>query len=142
MTISALIQGRNDNIVHAVGTDTVTEAARKLAEMRIGALPVLNGKKVVGIFSERDVIYGLRDHGEGMLSKTVAEVMTTPVITVSPDSSVMAALSEMTRRRIRHFPVVENDELVGFISIGDLVKYRIDKIESEADAMRQYIQGS
>ncbi len=77
-----------------------------------------------------------------MLARKVAEVMTAPAITVEPQTAVMSALSMMTRRRIRHLPVVDAGRLAGFVSIGDLVKYRIDKIEAEAAAMRDYIQSS
>jgi CBS domain-containing protein len=75
-----------------------------------------------------------------MLDKAVGEVMTAPAITVGPDTSILEALGLMTRRRIRHLPVVEGGEVIGFVSIGDLVKYRIDGIQSEAEALRQYIQ--
>jgi CBS domain-containing protein len=103
-------------------------------------LPVVDGERIVGIFSERDVIYGLAAHGPAMLDKTVGDVMTSPAITVTVDTPVLSALSLMTRRRIRHLPVAEGDRLAGFVSIGDLVKYRIEMIEAEANAMRDYIQ--
>ena len=79
-------------------------------------------------------------HGSAFLAKTVGDVMTAPAITVTTDTLMLSALSLMTKRRIRHLPVVENDRLTGFVSIGDLVKYRIEKIEAEAAAMRDYIQ--
>ena len=97
---------------------------------------------VVGIFSERDVLYGLAREGAKILDQKVADVMISPAITVEPDSPVLTALSLMTRRRIRHLPVTEADSAIGFVSIGDLVKYRIDKIEAEAAAMREYIQSA
>lgn len=139
MSIERLIEGRDDVLTCEV-TTTVREAAAILAERRIGALPVMEGGAIAGIFSERDVIYRLREFGAGVLDMEVGSVMTAPPVTVEPDTSVMAALSLMTRRRIRHLPVVRNGRMVGFVSIGDLVKYRIDKIESEAAAMRDYIQ--
>ena len=92
--------------------------------------------------SERDIIYCLRSDGAAMLDWTVEKVMTAPAITVTPDVSMLAALSQMTKRRIRHLPVVEDGVLVGIVSIGDLVKYRIDRIEDEAEAMRSYIQSA
>ena len=94
------------------------------------------------MFSERDVLYALKAHGAAALDMKVREVMTAPVISVSLDDSVLDALALMTRRRIRHLPVVDQGRMVGFISIGDLVKYRIDRIEAEAAAMRDYIQSS
>jgi CBS domain-containing protein len=140
MTIAAILKGREGRVI-SVGPDTrVSEAIALLAEKRIGALPVVEGGQVLGIFSERDVIYCLASDGAAALEKPVSEVMTAPAHTVEPNQSVLGALSLMTRRRFRHLPVVEGDSLVGFVSIGDLVKYRIDKIEAEAAAMREYIQ--
>jgi len=141
VTIAAILEGNTHHIHQADGSETVSEVAAKLAEFRIGALPVTDGKQVVGIFSERDLIYGVAKYGAAMLDKNVAEVMTAPAITVTSDTAALSALSLMTKRRIRHLPVVDaNDGICGFISIGDLVKYRIEKIESEANAMRDYIQ--
>lgn len=141
MTIARLIEGRSTSaIVTCDAGMRVGDAVRLLADKRIGALPVLSGGQVAGIFSERDVVYQLSQHGPAMLDKTVGDVMTAPAITVGPGTSVLAALGLMTRRRIRHLPVVEGSRFAGFISIGDLVKYRIDRIESEAEAMRAYIQ--
>lgn len=139
MTIERLIEGRDTVLTCDVST-TVREAASILAERRIGAMPVMENGEIAGIFSERDVIYRLHEFGPDVLSMLVGQVMTAPAISVEPDTSVMAALSLMTKRRIRHLPVVRSGRMVGLVSIGDLVKYRIDKIESEAAAMRDYIQ--
>jgi CBS domain-containing protein len=105
-------------------------------------LPVTRSGKVVGIMSERDIIYCLASDGAAVLDMTVEDVMTAPAITVTPDVQVLAALSQMSRKRIRHLPVVEGDKLIGIVSIGDLVAYRIARIEQEAEAMRAYIQGA
>jgi len=140
MTIAAILGGKGRDVVSIDGDRTVADAVALLAEKRIGAVPVLSGSAVAGIFSERDVVYCLQREGAGALTRKVSEVMTAPAITVSPDEGVLAALALMTRRRIRHLPVVEGGACIGFISIGDLVKYRIERIESEADAMRAYIQ--
>lgn len=139
MTIGRIIEDRGPVLTCDSG-HTVREAAAMLSERRIGALPVMDGDSIAGIFSERDVIYRLHEFGADVLDKPVGEVMTTPAVTVEPGTSVMTALALMTRRRIRHLPVVEGTRMVGFVSIGDLVKYRIDKVESEAAAMRDYIQ--
>ena len=98
------------------------------------------GGRVAGIMSERDIIYRLRSDGASILDWTVERIMTAPAITVTPGSEIMCALSLMTRRRIRHLPVVEDEVLIGLVSIGDLVKFRMDKIEAEAAAMLSYIQ--
>ena len=140
MTIAAILGGKGHEVVSIDGDRTVAEAVALLAGKRIGAVPVMSGGAVAGIFSERDVIYCLEREGAAALARTVGEVMTAPAITVSPGESVLAALALMTRRRIRHLPVVEGDTCIGLVSIGDLVKYRIERIESEADAMRAYIQ--
>jgi CBS domain-containing protein len=139
MTIGRLIEGRDDVQTCDVST-TVREATAILAQRRIGALPVTENGAIAGIFSERDVIYRLHEFGPAMLDMTVGAVMTAPPVVVEPDTSVIAALSLMTKRRIRHLPVVTGGRMVGFVSIGDLVKQRIDHIESEAAAMRDYIQ--
>jgi CBS domain-containing protein len=140
MTIAAILSGKGSDVVSIAGDRTVAEAVALLAERRIGAVPVMDGDAVAGIFSERDVIHCLERYGTAALERTVSQVMTAPAITVTRDESILAALALMTRRRIRHLPVVERGECVGFVSIGDLVKYRIDRIESEANEMRAYIQ--
>ncbi|MCH7860973.1 CBS domain-containing protein [Sphingomonas sp. NPDC092331] len=140
MTIAAILGGKGHEVVSIEGDRTVADAVALLAGKRIGAVPVMSGGAVAGIFSERDVIYCLEREGAAALARKVGDVMTAPAITVSPDESVLAALALMTRRRIRHLPVVEGDTCIGLVSIGDLVKYRIERIESEADAMRAYIQ--
>lgn len=142
MTIARLMEGRSGEIVSCEASTTVRDAVKLLAERRIGALPVFSGQDIAGIFSERDVVYQLATHGPAMLDKPVAEVMTAPAITVEPGAGVLDALGMMTRRRIRHLPVTEGGKVIGFVSIGDLVKYRIDRIVSEAEAMRSYIQGA
>jgi CBS domain-containing protein len=142
MTIKAILQTKGGDVQSVSGEASVREAVAILAERRIGALPVVDGGAVRGIFSERDVIYGLARDGAAILDRKVAEVMISPAITVSPDDGVMAALGLMTKRRIRHLPVVAEGQALGFVSIGDLVKYRIDKIEAEASALRDYIQAS
>ncbi len=139
MTIQALLAGREGAIISAAPDDHVAAIVGLLVEKRIGAVPVVEAGAVIGIFSERDVIRALADHGEAALTMPVSAVMTAPVVTVERNSSVLAALSLMTRRRFRHLPVTEDGAMVGFVSIGDLVKYRIDNIEREAAALRDYI---
>lgn len=142
MTIAAIIAGRDGGVISVTPDMTVADVIALLAEKRIGAVPVISGGEVVGIMSERDVIYRLKSDGADMLGLSVEKVMTSPAITVDRDTSALAALGMMTKRRIRHLPVVHQGALVGFVSIGDLVKYRIDRIEQEALAMRDYIAGS
>ncbi|UVO54886.1 CBS domain-containing protein [Sphingomonas sp. SUN039] len=139
MTVRAIISGKDGGVTSIAPDATVADAVKLLATFRIGAVPVTDATGVIGIFSERDVIYGLERDGAAALDKRVGDVMTSPALTVEPDAPVMSALSMMSRRRIRHLPVVEGGAMVGFVSIGDLVKHRIDKIESEAAALRDYI---
>ena len=139
MTVRAILSGKGGNVTSIAPGATVSDAVKLLAIHRIGAVPVTDATGVIGIFSERDVIYCLAREGAAALEKKVADVMTSPALTVDTDAPVMSALSMMSRRRIRHLPVVEEGSMVGFVSIGDLVKYRIDKIEAEAAALRDYI---
>lgn len=140
MTIATILATKGSEVVTLTTEHTVAEAVKLLAERRIGAAPVMRGEQVAGIFSERDVIHCVAARGAAGLDGTVGEAMTAPAITVARDEAVLGALTLMTQRRVRHLPVVDGDRLIGFVSIGDLVKYRIDKIEADAEAMRSYIQ--
>lgn len=140
MTIARIIAGRAHDLVTATPDMSVREVVGLLAGRRIGALPIMEGDVAVGVFSERDVLYCLAREGASVLDRKVSEVMTSPPITVTPETSILAALSLITRRRVRHLPVVEGERMVGFVSIGDLVKHRIDAIQQEAEALRSYIQ--
>ncbi|QIG79286.1 CBS domain-containing protein [Stakelama tenebrarum] len=140
MTIATILSGRDQDIVSIPGDRPVRDAVAMLASRRIGAMPVMVGEDVAGIFSERDILYCLDRDGASVLDRPVREVMTAPAITVTSEEGVLDALALMTRRRIRHLPVVDDGRMIGFVSIGDLVKHRMDKIESEADAMRDYIR--
>lgn len=146
MTIAAILKERDSaghgTVVTLTADLSVSDAVAVLAEKRIGAAPVMEDGRIVGIFSERDVIHILDADGALALQRRVAEVMTSPAQVVTPEQPVIGALSLMTQRRIRHLPVVEGGRVVGFVSIGDLVKYRIDRIEADAAAMRDYIQSA
>ena len=142
MTIAAVLGSKGSSVEVISADSTMSDAVRLLGEKRIGALPVIEDARIVGIISERDVIYCLRDHGPEVLDWPVSRIMTSPAITVSPGEPVLNALALMTRRRIRHLPVVDGGRCIGLVSIGDLVKYRIDRIETEAEAMRTYIQSA
>ena len=140
MDIGSLIADRRSSDVISCSVDgQVRDAVRLLASKRIGALPVMEGGKVVGIFSERDVLYRLAEEGDACLARPVGDVMTSPPITVDRATKIDQALALMTKRRIRHLPVVDGDTMCGFISIGDLVKSRFDEVQHEAEAMRDYI---
>ncbi len=142
MTIAAIMARKGEKLVSVECDTLVREAVRLLAEHRIGSLPVVRKGEVAGIMSERDIVYGLAREGEAVLDWPVEKVMTAPAITVTAEVPVLTALSTMSQRRIRHLPVVEGERLIGLVSIGDLVAYRIARIEEEADAMRTYIQSA
>jgi CBS domain-containing protein len=142
MTIAAILDKKGRQVASISADATVRDAVAMLAERRIGAVPVTEGDKVAGILSERDVIQCLSSDGAAVLDWPVSRVMTAPAITIEPKVGILAALSQMSRRRIRHLPVVEDGRLTGIVSIGDLVAYRIARIEEEAEAMRAYIQSA
>ena len=141
MTIASVLRDKGAAVETVSAETSVYDAVRRLGEKRIGALPVVEDGRIAGIISERDVIYRLRDHGPEMLGWPVSRIMSSPAITAAPDTDV-AALALMTQRRIRHLPVVEGGEIRGIVSIGDLVKHRMERIEAEAEAMRSYIQSA
>ena len=142
MTIAAVL-GSKGSAVETIAADApVSDAVARLGEKRIGALPVIADGVIAGIISERDVIYCLREHGAQMLDWPVSRLMSAPAVTVDPEMEIMGALALMTQRRIRHLPVCDGGAICGIVSIGDLVKYRMERIEAEAEAMRSYIQSA
>jgi CBS domain-containing protein len=142
MTIAAILSKKGSEVATIRADASVADAVELLSERRIGALPVVEEGRVSGIISERDIIYCLREHGADLLGWPVERIMTSPAVTVEPETAVLTALATMTRRRIRHLPVLAGAQIRGIVSIGDLVKHRIEMIEDEAQAMRAYIQGS
>jgi CBS domain-containing protein len=142
MTVQAILGEKGAEVATISAEARATDAIKVLGERRIGALPVVEGDRIVGILSERDVIYCLKDHGADALDWPVSRMMTSPAITVDPSTQVLSALALITQRRVRHLPVVTGGRLIGIVSIGDLVKYRIERIEQEAAAMREYIQSA
>ncbi len=142
MTIAAVLRSKGSAVETIAADATLFDAVRRLGEKQIGALPVIENGQIAGIMSERDVIYCLHDHGAEALHWAVHRVMTSPAVTVDPSTPILSALALITQRRIRHLPVVENGELKGLVSIGDLVKHRMERIEAEAEAMRAYIQSA
>jgi len=141
MTIAAILLGKGNEVASIASDAPLSQAVSELGNRRIGALLVMDGGEISGILSERDLIYCMKEHGAQVLDWPVARAMTAPAIVIAPDTDVLAALALMTQRRIRHLPVVSpSGELMGLVSIGDLVKFRIERIEAEAEAMRTYIQ--
>ncbi|MDH3859852.1 MAG: CBS domain-containing protein [Gammaproteobacteria bacterium] len=140
MKLAELLRGRSQETVKIRASQNIAEAAAALTENKIGALLVEDDAgEIVGILSERDIVGGMAPHGADLHDVAVDELMTRDVIHCSPQDTVHEAMAMMTDRRIRHLPVFEDDKLVGFISIGDLVKCRIMEVQQEAEAMRSYI---
>lgn len=126
--------------VHAVSADArIADAVEVLNEKNIGAVVVKNGEEVAGILSERDIVRRLKTDGVDVLTRSVSSCMTRRVHTCSLDASIDDLMALMTKERIRHIPVIENGALVGLVSIGDVVKRKIDQSEQEAAALREYI---
>jgi CBS domain-containing protein len=142
MTIAAILASKGTEVATIASDAPLNDAVAELGGRKIGALLVIDAGEVKGIVSERDVIYCLREHGAQVLDWAVSRAMSAPVMHVTPDAEVLHAMALMTQQRIRHLPVIDQGQLKGIVSIGDLVKYRIDRIEREAEAMRAYIQSA
>ena len=140
MTIATILSTKGSEVATVRAGTQVRDAVATLAEKRIGAVPVLDRNGICGIFSERDLVRCVADHGSGVLDWPVDRVMSAPVETVDTQTPILSALATMTQRRMRHLPVVEEGQIRGIVSIGDLVKHRIERIEAEAEALRTYIQ--
>ncbi len=141
MRIADVLRNKGADVVTVGPSATVSELIAALAERNVGALPVVDGGRLVGIVSERDVVRRLHAGGAAVLSATVAEIMTTGVVTCAPGDDAADLAGVMTQRRFRHLPVVVDGNLVGIVSIGDLVKARIDLLESEREQLQSYIAG-
>jgi CBS domain-containing protein len=143
MNVHTILRNKGKSVVTIHPDATVERAVAVLRLRGVGALVVSDdGESVVGIVSERDIVEAIVRYGSELLGISVEEVMTSPVVTCDPDDSVAELMAEMTNRRIRHFPVVEDGRLCGIVSIGDLVKSRLDEIEFEAHSMRSFIAGA
>jgi CBS domain-containing protein len=137
MFISDVLRTKGHHVERIHPTDNVELAVRRLAEHRIGALVVEDRwMKPVGIFSERDFINAVARDGPDILASEVQQLMSTPILSCRPSDRVDAVLATMTTARIRHLPVIEDQELKGIVSIGDLVKHRLDEKELEASVLR------
>ncbi|MFC4946873.1 CBS domain-containing protein [Pseudonocardia sp. GCM10023141] len=141
MRIADVLRGKGTNVATVVPTATVAELIGVLAEYNIGAVPVVDAGRLVGIVSERDVVRRLHAGGPELLATRVTDIMTSEVTTCAPGDGVAALAGVMTAGRFRHLPVVEDGQLVGIVSIGDLVKARIDLLESEREQLQSYIAG-
>ena len=135
MLISDILHAKGREVITIRPDQTVREAVERLAKHRIGALVVIDRLKPVGIFSERDLVNRLAESGARAYDFQVRELMSSPIISGRATDRVESALTLMTKRRIRHLPILEADDLIGLVSIGDLVKHRLDAKELEANVL-------
>lgn len=141
MRIADVLRNKGTEVVTVAPDATVAALIDALAERNVGALPVVEAGRLVGIVSERDVVRRLHAAGAALLEERVSAIMTTDVVTCAPGDSAAELAGVMTKGRFRHLPVVVDDALAGIVSIGDLVKARIDMLESEREQLQSYIAG-
>ncbi len=143
MNVETILRNKGDAVAKVAPQATIREAAALLRRERIGARVVSgDSAKVEGILSERDIVHGLADRGAALLDAAVEELMTRRVFTCSPRDSVADLMAMMTERRIRHIPVLRDGALAGIVSIGDVVKHRLDEMEYETSSLRSFIAGA
>lgn len=143
MTVAQILNAKGRSVIIATPDDTLKNIADTLAKKRIGAVVIINEEgAIAGIVSERDVVRAIATMGAGALDKPAAQFMTVSVMTCEPRDSEAELMGLMTEHRIRHLPVVDDGKLDGMISIGDVVKFRIEAIEREAEDMKVYIASS
>lgn len=143
MNVEAILRHKGSAVATITPQATIRDAAALLRRERIGALVVSSdGAKVEGILSERDIVHGLAERGAALLDADVAELMTRRVSTCAPPDSVGDLMATMTERRIRHIPVLREGKLAGIVSIGDVVKHRLDEMEYETSSLRSFIVGA
>ena len=141
MIVKNILAGKNGDVVTIEPSADLAAAVRLLTVRRIGALVVLGADhRVIGILSERDIVRALAERGPTALSEPVSQVMTRDVKTCSEDDTVEGLMDQMTTGRFRHMPVVQQGKLIGIVSIGDVVKSRVEEIGHEAKSLRDYIQ--
>jgi CBS domain-containing protein len=139
MTVAAILSNKGRDVITVSPDLSIAEIVRILAERRIGAIVVTDGANhILGIVSERDVVRALA-RGADALNGPVSSIMTAKVVTCTDRNTINEVMTRMTEGRFRHLPVVEDDQLAGIVSIGDVVKARIEQVEREADEMRAYI---
>jgi CBS domain-containing protein len=141
MTVKAIIAAKGSDVVTIQPDTNVASAARILTERGIGALVVIGpDRRIVGIVSERDIVQELAEHGAAALELPLTEIMTRKVMTCSPSDTISSVMERMTQGKFRHLPVVDQGKLIGIVSIGDVVKRRLEQMEHEQSALREYIQ--
>ena len=140
MTVRAILSRKGNDVITIEPTVTLSAAVKTLAEHRIGAVVVVGpDAQVAGILSERDIVRALAQRGPAALEEPVGQVMTRKVVTCAESDTVAELMERMTKGKFRHLPVIHRGRLAGLISIGDVVKYRLEEMEHESNALKEYI---
>ncbi len=143
MFVRQILASKGGDIVTISPSANVADVAALMSKERIGAVVVLDhDAHIAGIVSERDVTRGLAEHGASILAMTAGQIMTTEVVSCRPDDGVDKLMQKMTAGRFRHLPVLEKGQMVGIVSIGDIVKFRLEELEAEASMLQDYIAGA
>jgi len=140
MTVRAILDGKGHQIVSLEPGAKLSAAVKTLGERKIGAVLVMQAGRMEGILSERDVVRVLGERGASVLDEPVSSVMTRKVVSCKQSDTVSAIMEMMTRGKFRHLPVIDGERVVGLISIGDIVKWRVQEYEREQEALREYIK--
>ena len=141
--VSSVLKHKGHDVVTVAPQQTVVSVVKVLAQNRIGAAPVINEEgQLIGIISERDIIRGMSEHADAVLTLPAEQLMTRDVKTCSSEDQLVDLMEVMTLQRIRHLPVIQNGALHGIVSIGDVVKQRLEEVQSEAEDLRRYIRSS
>ncbi len=140
MNVAGILKVKGSDVITTSPSDSIAAVSNVLGEKRIGAVLIVDESgKLCGVLSERDIVRGLSESGDGCLKLRASDLMTSDLVTTSPSETIDNVMALMTEKRIRHLPVLEDGKLAGFISIGDVVKSRMDEVEREAAALRDYI---
>ena len=140
MTVRAILDTKGHQIMSVPPDAAMSEAIKLLSERRIGAVLVMSEGRIEGILSERDIVRVLGERGASVLEEPVSSVMTRKVVNCRPNDTVSAIMEMMTLGKFRHLPVLDGERVVGLISIGDVVKWRVQEYENEQEALRTYIK--
>jgi CBS domain-containing protein len=143
MFVRQILAGKGGDITSIGPSARIADVAALMSEKKIGAVVVLEADdRIVGIVSERDITRGLAEHGAVLMDLSADRMMTRDVVTCSPDDGIDKLMRKMTTGRFRHLPVVDKAKIVGIVSIGDIVKHRLEELESEASLLQDYIAGA
>jgi CBS domain-containing protein len=139
--VSEILRGKGTDVLKIDASATVFEAITKIVELNVGSILVTEADEVVGIMTERDYLRKVAVHGRTSHETQVREIMSSPLVYVTPETTIEESMAIMTDRRIRHLPVVENDEVVGIVSIGDVVKFQSQEQTFQIQYLTEYISG-